>query len=78
MAAAEHVQRNIPTADAIALAEAAFLMAVQRIIRGVEVEDDLLGWRLAHLEKKLDEQPFGRRGVMADLVIARRLRRCML
>ena len=58
--------------------EAAFLVAVQRIIRGVEVENDLLGRRLVRLEEQVDEQPFDRRAVMADLVVARRLGRRVL
>ena len=51
--------------------EAAFLMAVQRIIGGIEVEDDLPGRRLVRLEEEVDEQALDRRAVMADLVVAR-------
>jgi hypothetical protein len=58
--------------------EAALLMPVQRVIRGVEVENDLLGRRRVRLEEQVDEQPFDRRAVMADLVVARRLGRCVL
>jgi hypothetical protein len=76
--AAEHVQRQIAIAVLIAVEEAAFLIAVQRIIRGVEVEDDLLGRRRVRLEEKVDEQPFDRRAVMADLVLARRPGGCVL
>jgi hypothetical protein len=36
--------------------EAAFLVAVQRIIRGVEVEDDLIRRRLVRFEEQRDEQ----------------------
>ena len=52
--------------------EAAFLVPVQRIIRGIEVEDDLLGRRLVRLEEEVDEQALDRRPVMADLVVAAR------
>ena len=76
--AAEYVQRQIAVAVVIAVEEPAFLMAVQRIIRGIEVEDDLPGRRLVRLEEEVDEQPFDRRAVMADLVIARWLGRCVL
>jgi hypothetical protein len=37
--------------------EAPLLMAVQRVIGGVEVENDLLGRRLVRLEEQVDEQP---------------------
>ena len=56
MPAAEHVQRQIAIAVVIAVEEAAFLVAMQRIIRGVEVEDDLIGRRLVRFEEQLDEQ----------------------
>ncbi len=41
MAAAEDVQRQIAVAVVVAVEEAAFLMAVQRIVGGIEVERDL-------------------------------------
>ncbi len=50
--------------------EPAFLVAMQRIVGGVEVENDLLGRRLVRLEEKVDEQALDRRRVVADLVIA--------
>ena len=40
--AAEHVQRQIAVAVVIAVEEAPLLMPVQRIVGGVEIEDDLL------------------------------------
>jgi hypothetical protein len=40
--AAEHVERQVTVAIVVAVEEPAFLMAVQRIVGGVEVEDDLL------------------------------------
>src|SRR5271165_488592 len=43
MAAAEHIKRQIAVAVVIAVEEAALLMAVQRVVGGVEIEDDLLG-----------------------------------
>jgi hypothetical protein len=52
--------------------EAAFLVAVQRIIGRVEVENDLLGRRLVRLEEQVDEQAFDRRAVVADLMVAAR------
>ena len=50
--------------------EAAFLVAVQRIIGRVEVENDLPRWRLVRLEEEVDEQPLDRRAVVADLLVA--------
>ena len=46
MAAAEDVERQVAVAVVIAVEEPAFLVAVQRIVGGIEIEDDLLG-RLA-------------------------------
>ena len=53
-------------------------MPVQRVVGGVEIEGDL--WRRGRMgiEKQIDKQPFDRRRVMADLVIARRLRPAQL
>src|SRR5918994_322008 len=76
--AAEHIERQIAVAVVVAVEEAALLMPVQRVIRGVEVENDLLGRGPVRLEEQVDEQPFDRRAVMADLVVARRLGRCVL
>ena len=49
--------------------EPALLMAVQRIVGGVEIEDDLLGRGAVRIEEELDEQPLDRRHVMTDLVV---------
>ena len=48
-------------------------MPVQRIIRGVEVEDDLLRGATVRIEEQIDEQRLNRLPVMADPVISRRL-----
>ena len=50
--------------------EAALLVAMQRIIGGVEVKDDLFGPRPVRLEEQLDEQAFDRGRIMPDLVVA--------
>jgi len=71
MAAAERVQGKIAVAVVIAVEEPAFLMAVQRVVGGVEVENDLFGRPCMRLEEEVDEQGFDRRRVMADFVIAR-------
>ena len=41
--------------------EATFLMTVQRIVRGIQVENDLFRRRPVRLEEEVDEQPFDRR-----------------
>jgi hypothetical protein len=56
----------------------AFLMPVQRVVGGIEVENDLLGWRLVRLEEEGDEQALNRRRVVADLVVATRRQRRVL
>ena len=45
--------------------EAAFLMAVQRIVGGVEIEDDLLRRLLVRFQKQIDKQPFDLRPIQA-------------
>jgi hypothetical protein len=49
--------------------EAALLVAVQRIIGRVEVENDLSRWRLMCLEEQADEQAFDCRAVVANLMV---------
>jgi hypothetical protein len=58
--------------------EAALLVAVQRIIGRVEVENDPPRWRLVRLEEQVDEQAFDRRTVVADLRVAARRQRRVL
>lgn len=50
MPAAEHVQRQIAVAVVIAVEEAPLLMPVQRVVGGVEIEDDLLRRSLVRLK----------------------------
>lgn len=49
----------------------AFLMAVQRIVGGIEIERDLRRRRFVGIEKQIDEQRLDGISVVADLVIAR-------
>jgi hypothetical protein len=46
MPAAENIQRQVTITVVIAVKEPAFLMPVQRVVGGVEIEDDLLWWML--------------------------------
>src|SRR6202011_3691193 len=71
MSAAEHIERQIAVAVVVAVKEPAFLMAVQRVVGGVEIEHDLARRIDVRGEKQLDEQRLDRRPVMAYLVIAR-------
>ena len=74
MPAAEHVERQIAVGVVIAVEETLFLMPVQRVVGGVEIEGDLRRRRRMGVEKQIDKQPLDRRRVIADLVIAGRLR----
>ena len=44
---------------------------MQRIVRGVEIEHDLARRLVVRVQKQIDEQPFNRRAVMVDLMVAR-------
>jgi hypothetical protein len=74
MPAAEHVERQIAVVVVIAVEETLFLMPVQRIVGGVPIEGDLRWRRRVGIEKLVDKQPLDRRRVIADLVVAGRLR----
>ena len=53
-------------------------MAVQRVVRGIEIENDLL-WRLSvRLEKELDKQRFDPGAIPGDAVVAVQLRSTQL
>jgi hypothetical protein len=74
VAAAEDVERQIAVAVIVAVEEAAFLMAVQGVVGGVEIEDNLLRRRPVRRQEQGDEQPLDRRRIVGDLVVARRRR----
>ena len=58
--------------------EPPLLLAVQRIVRRIEVENDLLGRPRVRLNKQVDQQIPDRHRIVADLVIARRLQLAQL
>jgi hypothetical protein len=58
--------------------EPAFLVAVQRVVGGVEIEDDLARRCLVRGEEEVDEQALDGGAVMADLMVARGSDRRML
>jgi hypothetical protein len=47
--------------------EPAFLVAVQRVVGGIEIENDLARRRLVGFEEEIDEQPLDGGAVMAIL-----------
>jgi len=70
MAATEYVEGQITVAVVIAVEEPAFLMAVERIVGGVEIENDLARRDAVGVQKERYEQRLDGGSVMADLVIA--------
>ena len=46
------------------------VVAVQRIVGGVEVENDLLGRRTIHVQEDINEDALQRLRVVVDLVVA--------
>ena len=50
--------------------ETPLLVAVQRIVGGVQVEDDALGRRGMRLQEQRHEQPLDRGRIVTDLVVA--------
>src|SRR5271165_2844686 len=53
--------------------EAAFLVAMQWIIGGIQIKDDLFRGLLVGVEEEVDEQAFDCCRIVADLVVSRRL-----
>ena len=78
VAPAEHVKRQIAVAVVIAVKEPALLLAVHRIIGGVEIESDLARRAFMRLQEQIDHQPLDGDRIVTDLVIARRLQPAQL
>ncbi len=81
MPAACDVQRKMTVTTMTAVEEAALLFAVQRVIGGVHVRDDLVGRHLTGFEEQLHRQPVDVPGLRDDLPVpvrGRRLRRAGL
>ena len=55
MAAAEHIKRQIAVAVVVTVEETFFLMPVQRIVGGVEIEGDLRRRGRMGIEKQIDK-----------------------
>src|SRR5438309_9643816 len=73
MGAAENVQWQVAVAVIIAVKKSPFLMPVQRVVGGVEIEDDLLWRMLVRFHKQIDKKPLDLGTVPGDPVIAGRL-----
>ena len=77
--AAEDVQRQVAVTVVVAVEEAPFLVAVERVVRGIEIENDPLGRLRVRFQEQRDEQLLDRPRVVADLVVAVEGRgRCVL
>ena len=68
--AAEDVQRQVAVALVVAVEEAAELVAVDRVVGGVEVEHDPLGRPGVGLEEEGHEEAFDVAGAAGDLLVA--------
>src|SRR5712675_1775148 len=69
MPAAEDVERQIAVAVVVAVEVPALLLAVERIIGGVEVDLDADRRLGKGVKKDVDKQPLDRRAVMIELVV---------
>src|SRR6516162_9377159 len=78
MRTAEDIEWQIAVAVVIGIEEAPLLHAMQRIVRRIEVEDDLLGRPRMRLQKHIDQQIPDRHWIVTDLVVARRLQLAQL
>ena len=70
MAGAEDIERQVAVAPVAAVKEAVLLLAVEGIVGGVEIEDDLIGRLRVGLGERFDQQGLQGLGVMVDLVVA--------
>ena len=70
--AAEDIERQVAITVVEAVKEAAFLVAVQGHVGGVEIERDHGGRHRMRLQEDIDEQPLDGPGVVADLVVTGR------
>jgi len=68
--AAEDVERQVAIAIVIAVEETALLVAVQRIVGGIQIENDLLGRFPERFQEQFDEECFDPASFVADLVVA--------
>jgi len=60
VAAAEDVEGQVAVAIVIAVKKPSLLMAVQRVISGIEIEDDLRRRLAVRFEEEIDKEAFDR------------------
>jgi len=70
MLAAENIQRQVTVALVVPVEEAPLLLAVQRIVGRVQIQDDLFGRRRVRLKEKLHKQMGRFCRIDSDLLIA--------
>ena len=70
MAAREDVEGQIAVTFVVTVEEALLLLPVERIVSGVEVEDDLIGGVRMGLGEQLHQEGLQGLGVVVDLVVA--------
>src|SRR5215471_17964148 len=78
MPPAENIERQITVTVVISVEEPPLLLTMYRIIRRIEVENDLFRRPLMRLQKQVDKEPLDSNRIMADLVVARRLQSAQL
>jgi hypothetical protein len=54
MLATEDVERQVAIGVTIAMEEAPFLQAMQRVVGSAQVQDDLLGWLAMRFKKQIN------------------------
>jgi hypothetical protein len=69
----QNIEGQAAVAVVITVEEPAFLMPMERIVGGIEIEDDTLGWRLVRLQEQRNQMRLDGLSVKSDLVIARQL-----
>src|SRR6201995_3267052 len=66
----QKIYSGIAITVVVAVEEAPFLVPIQRVVGGVEVERDLCRRLVVGIEEQINEQPFHGAGVGGDLVVA--------
>ena len=69
MPAAEDVQRQIAVAIVVAVEVPTFLLAVERIVGGIEVDDNAHRRLAMSFQEQIDEQPLDGRAIVIELVV---------
>lgn len=69
MLSAENIQRQVTIVAVVPVKEPAFLFAVNRIIRGIKIQNDFFGRFGVSIKKQFDEQFLETFGVMDEFAI---------